>query len=179
MRLPCFALRAVRQPSPDVIRQEGDGLDAGEDVVAVVDSGTHAAGNALQVHGQRDLPDVCVPTAAEVARHNPLHLTYKRWFKICVACRWANATHFAVPPLNRGEPLLVLDYGFPRDGQDQDVLTVCVARVYPLPRFGLYRLRSLRGTIRTRLRGLLHLRSRVEFPSSVPRTTKRARSAQW
>ena len=87
MRLPCFALRAVRPPSPDVPIQEGNGLDAGEDVVAVDDSGNDAKGNALQVQRPRNLPEVYLPTAAEVDRHNLLHLHYTRWCKICVACR--------------------------------------------------------------------------------------------
>ena len=59
----------------------------GDEAKIVDDSGRDGAGNIVQAQRPRDLPEVYVPSPAEVARHNLTHLPYRRWCKICVACR--------------------------------------------------------------------------------------------
>ena len=85
-------------------------------------------GGALEATG---LPEVCQPTAAEIAKHSLTHLPYKRWCKFCVAARMLNAPHFTRPPFSRTSPLLVLDYAFVKHAGDDAWLTVLVGRVYP------------------------------------------------
>ena len=79
----------------------------------------------------RGLPEVCQPTAEEVAKHNLTHLPYKRWCKWCVAARMLNVPHFSKPPFSRECPLLVVDYCFIKHAGDEAWLTVLVGRVYP------------------------------------------------
>ena len=79
----------------------------------------------------REIPEVYIPTAAEVARHNLTHMPYRSWCRICVACCKPNTPHRSLPPFSRRLPLVCLDYCFIRDSVDHDLLTFCVVRVYP------------------------------------------------
>ena len=77
------------------------------------------------------LPDVKPPTQAEVDLHNLTHLPYRRWCRFCVAARRPNSPHLGLPPFSREIPLIVFDYCFLRNIQDQDLITVLCARLYP------------------------------------------------
>ena len=79
----------------------------------------------------KPLPEVKVPTAAEVASHNLTHLPYRRWCMWCVMARRRNNPHWQRPPFSRDIPLLVFDYCFVRNASDQDLITVLVAKLYP------------------------------------------------
>ena len=108
MRLPCFMLRMPVRPPLD--KPEHEGVDMhGEEAHVVDDAGRDRAGNVVQAQRPRDLPEVYVPTPAEVARHNLTHLPYRRLCKICAACRRKNAPHVALPAFTSKQPLLVLD----------------------------------------------------------------------
>ena len=79
----------------------------------------------------RALPDVYVPTKAEVERHNLTHLPYRNWCRICVAGKKPNTPHRSLPPYSRRIPLLVLDYASLRAKDDTVLLTMCSGRLYP------------------------------------------------
>ena len=71
------------------------------------------------------------PTRAEMELHWLTHLPYRSWCKWCVMAKRANSPHFQLPTHSRSVPLLVVDYCFVRDSQDQDLLTCLVGRLYP------------------------------------------------
>ena len=72
------------------------------------------------------------PAPDVVARHNLTHLPYAAWCPHCVAARRANNPHFQnETSFRRMIPLLVLDYCFIRNTQDEDLLTLLVGRLYP------------------------------------------------
>ena len=72
------------------------------------------------------------PAPDVVARHNLTHLPYAAWCPHCVAARRANNSHFRrEESFRRMIPLLVLDYCFVRNNQDEDLLTLLVGRLYP------------------------------------------------
>ena len=78
------------------------------------------------------LPQPKVPTAAQVAAHNITHLPYRPWCPHCVAARRPNSHHrSSSSESQRDTPLLVADYCFIRDNNDDDCATVLVARLYP------------------------------------------------
>ena len=83
---------------------------------------------ALRANG---LPEVCQPTASEIAQHSLTHLPYRRWCKWCVAARMTNTQHWHKPPFSRESPLLVLDYCFLKHAGNDKFLTVLVGRLYP------------------------------------------------
>ena len=131
---PICMLRSVRPdassssgaaPASPPDEEVADGAAEGELVVADVD---HAAVQKALV--PIPLPDVPVPTAEEVRRHNLTHLPYKRWCKWCVCARRNNTPHYRLPPFSRKKPLMVLDYCFLRRSDD-DLITVLVGRLYP------------------------------------------------
>ena len=80
----------------------------------------------------RKVPEPRTPAPDVVARHNLTHLPYASWCPHCVAARRANNPHFQTEEsYRRMIPLLVLDYCFIRNTQDEDLLTVLVGRLYP------------------------------------------------
>ena len=73
-----------------------------------------------------------VPTAAQIAAHNISHLPYRSWCPHCVAARRPNSHHARSSSEDRkSSPLLVADYCFMKDNQDEDITTVLVVRLYP------------------------------------------------
>ena len=91
---------------------------------------TTSDGDSVQV--PRGVPEPKTPAPDIVARHNLTHLPYAAWCPHCVAARRANNPHFQrEETFRRMIPLLVLDYCFIRNAQDEDLLTVLVGRVYP------------------------------------------------
>lgn len=80
----------------------------------------------------RCAPEPKTPAPDVVARHNLTHLPYASWCPHCVAARRANNPHFRrEESFRRMIPLLVLDYCFVRNTQDEDLLTLLVGRLYP------------------------------------------------
>ena len=78
------------------------------------------------------LPAPRTPTRREVEVHNLTHLPYRNWCPHCVAARRANAQHRrSSGPSQRAIPLIVADYCFIRDNEDQDNATVLVAKIIP------------------------------------------------
>ena len=73
-----------------------------------------------------------VPTAAEIMAHNITHLPYRSWCPHCVAARRPNSHHARSKTEDRkASPLLVADYCFMKDNEDEDIVTVLVVRLYP------------------------------------------------
>ena len=67
------------------------------------------------------LPQPKVPTAAQIAAHNLTHLPYRSWCPHCVAARRPNTHHRSSSPgQSRADPLLVADYCFVRDNDDDE-----------------------------------------------------------
>ena len=80
----------------------------------------------------RCAPEPKTPAPDVVARHNLTHLPYASWCPHCVAARRANNPHVRrEESFRRMIPLLVLDYCFVRNTQDEDLLTLLVGRLYP------------------------------------------------
>ena len=71
------------------------------------------------------------PTRAQRERHFLTHLPYAAWCPFCVAARRPNSHHQHSHEHERELPLLVADYGFLRDEQDQDMVSMLVIKVYP------------------------------------------------
>ena len=96
---------------------EGDLIDADDDSV---------------VQPALCLPCPKSPSAAQVAAHNVTHMPYRSWCPHCVASRRPNTQHrSSSSPSDRSDPLLVADYCFIRDSDDETFVTVLVARLYP------------------------------------------------
>ena len=84
------------------------------------------------VQPPRPLPEPKVPTSAQVAAHNLTHLPYRTWCAHCVAARRPNSHHLSASSNSqRSTPLLVADYCFIRDNEDEETATVLVACLYP------------------------------------------------
>ena len=108
------------------------GVERGEDVKSAFDpdSVTTEEGDCVRV--PRCVPSPKTPAPDVVARHNLTHLPYCAWCPHCVAARRANNPHFKrEESFRRMVPLLVLDYCFVRNTQDEDLLTLLVGRLYP------------------------------------------------
>ena len=52
----------------------------------------------------KPLPDVKMPSAAEIARHSLTHIPYRRWCRWCVMARMPNMGHYKLPPFSRSIP---------------------------------------------------------------------------
>ena len=79
------------------------------------------------------MPEPMVPTAAQIAAHNITHLPYRSWCPHCVAARRPNSHHSRTGQSEdqKSSPLLVADYCFMKDFEDEETVTVLVARLYP------------------------------------------------
>ena len=106
--------------------------DLGEDFVCrpcddVVQDET---GEASQLH--RELPAPKPPSKEEVRKHNLTHWPYRSWCPWCVMGRRNAEPHLAAKgAAERSLPLLVLDYAFLRNREDEDFATVLVGKCYP------------------------------------------------
>ena len=59
------------------------------------------------------------------------HLPYDPRCEICVRCKRPNAPHLKAHESERAIPLLVGDYGFIKDGVDEENATILVMKLYP------------------------------------------------
>ena len=107
------------------ILPDSDGLKAvmEEDVIDMDDN--------VVVQPPKPLPEPKVPTKAQVAAHNLTHWPYRSWCPHCVAARRPNSHHRSSSDSQRSAPLLVADYCFVRDNDDEETATVLVACLYP------------------------------------------------
>ena len=127
--------RVVNQPlgtefSSDV--READVL-MGEPIVGVENETLNEHGEGARA--ARPLPSPTAPSRAVRERHNLTHLPYADWCPFCVACRRPNTPHRASHESEREVPLLVADYGFVRNPEDQDVVTMLIIKVMPFKIF--------------------------------------------
>ena len=71
-------------------------------------------------------------SAAEREKHFASgHLPYDPRFKICISCKRPNVPHNQSHESTRTIPLLVGDYGFIKDGTDDENATVLVLKLWP------------------------------------------------
>ena len=71
------------------------------------------------------------PSREVQARHNLTHLPYAAWCPWCVMGRRSNAPHYRSDGSDRSLPLLVADYAFVRDRDDEALATLLVGKLYP------------------------------------------------
>ena len=87
-------------------------------------------GVASQIN--RSLPEPKPPSRDEVRKHNLTHWPYRNWCPWCVMGRRNADPHFqSKESSDRSLPLLVLDYAFLRNKDDDDFATVLVGKCYP------------------------------------------------
>ena len=79
----------------------------------------------------KGLPSPPAMTPTQKAIHDLTHLPYNPACEECVATRRPNSHHRNLHDESRTIPLLVGDYGFPRDTRDQECSTVLVLKLYP------------------------------------------------
>ena len=79
------------------------------------------------------LPQPIVPTKAQIEAHMVGgHLPYRSWCKWCVMARRRNSQHRSQSDSSRRSlPLLVADYCFMRDSNDEELCKTLVSKVYP------------------------------------------------
>ena len=84
----------------------------------------------------KGIPEPKAPPIEAQRRHNLTHWPYAPWCPHCVMGRRLNSPHFQARrgDQTRSLPLLVLDYCFVRNEQDQDLVTVLVGKLYPYRR---------------------------------------------
>ena len=83
----------------------------------------------------RPLPSPKEMSVAQRRIHDITHLPYDPGCGICVSCRRPNSHHRTVKNSERTIPLLVADYGFPENSDDDNTMTLIILRVYP---FNIY-----------------------------------------
>ena len=105
----------------------------GEPIVGVEEETLNEHGEGART--ARPLPSPKAPSKTERDRHNLTHLPYAPWCPFCVACRRPNTPHRASHEARRELPLLVADYGFVRNPEDQDCVTLLVIKVMPFKIF--------------------------------------------
>ena len=79
----------------------------------------------------KPLPSPKPMSDAQRRIHDLTHLPYEPGCPICVSCRRPNDHHRRVKDRERSIPLLVGDYGFPKNSSDDEPLTSLIMRVYP------------------------------------------------
>ena len=79
----------------------------------------------------KPLPSPKTMTEAQRRIHDITHLPYDPGCPICVSCRRPNDHHRRVKDSERTIPLIVADYGFPKNSEDDEALTLLIMRVYP------------------------------------------------
>ena len=84
----------------------------------------------------KGIPEPKAPPIEAQRRHNLTHWPYAPWCPHCVMARRLNSPHFQARrgDQTRSLPLLVLDYCFVRNEQEQDSVTVLVGKLYPYRR---------------------------------------------
>ena len=100
-------------------------LISGEGIVTLDEHGPGAL-QPKQVPGPKEM------SMAERERHFAAgHLPYDPRCEICTSCKRPNAPHVKGHEAERTIPLLVGDYGFVKDGADDENVTVLVLKLYP------------------------------------------------
>ena len=102
-----------------------------KDPIVGVESTTLTEDGRVGAREPRELPSPKTPTEAQRRKHDLTHLPYASWCPFCVSCRRANSHHRQSHESERVIPLLVGDYGFLRDNEDDDSTTILVLRLYP------------------------------------------------
>ena len=87
-------------------------------------------GEASQIH--RALPEPKPPSREDVRKHNLTHWPYRNWCPWCVMGRRNADPHFQAKGADeRSLPLLVLDYAFLRNKEDDEFATILIGKCYP------------------------------------------------
>ena len=79
----------------------------------------------------RGVPQPKAPSREVRLRHNLTHLPYAGWCPWCVMGRKCNSPHFQSDGSDRSIPLLVMDYAFVRNKEDEVLATMLAGRLYP------------------------------------------------
>ena len=87
--------------------------------------------NVLVRSLQGPVPSPKKMSAAQRRIHDITKLPYDPGCGICVSCRRPNNHHRTVKTSERTIPLLVAVYGFPKDSEDDNTMTLLIMRVYP------------------------------------------------
>ena len=102
-----------------------DEVIAGEGIVTLDKNGPGAL-QPKQVTGPKEM------TKIERERHFAAgHLPYDPRCEICTSCKKPNAPHLKSHESERTIPLLVGDYGFIKDGSDDENVTILVLKLFP------------------------------------------------
>ena len=102
-----------------------DDLISGEGIVTLDEHGPGAL-QPKQVPGPKEM------SKAERERHFAAgHLPYDPRCEICSSCKKPNVPHAKSHEAERTIPLLVGDYGFVKDGSDDENVTVLVLKLFP------------------------------------------------
>ena len=102
-----------------------DDLIAGEGIVTLDKNGPGAV-QPKQIPGPKEM------SKSERERHFAAgHLPYDPRCEICISSKKPNAPHVKSHESDRTIPLLVGDYGFMKDGSDDENVTVLVLKLYP------------------------------------------------
>ena len=102
-----------------------DDLISGEGIVTLDEHGPGAL-QPKQVPGPKEM------SKAERERHFAAgHLPYDPRCEICSSCKKPNVPHVKGHEAERTIPLLVGDYGFVKDGSDDENVTILVLKLFP------------------------------------------------
>ena len=112
-------------PIADERREVSDDHDKEPEVIV--------SGDGVAAQVPMGLPAPQLPSKAMIDRHNLTHIPYAPWCEHCVSARRNNTAHKQkfCAAYRRSIPLLVMDYGFARDGRNKDLTTTLIAKVYP------------------------------------------------
>ena len=121
------------------------------------------------------LPSPKEPTQAQRERHNICHWPYESWCPVCVATRRPNDHHRTCLRTDREVPLLVADYAFVRNSNDDALVCVLIARLKPLgvflacivPNKGVHEVAIARFTRFIMEMGLVHFTYRSDKEPSI------------
>ena len=123
------------------VRAEDDGWESLADSPVVPAVARDGGGEDVDIIGADDdeviqvakaMPEPILPTQAVIDAHNLTHWPYRSWCPHCVAARRPNSQHRRKSSsTRRTAPLLVADYCFVRDLEDQQLAKVFVARLEP------------------------------------------------
>ena len=102
-----------------------DDLIAGDKFITLDEHGPGAI-QPKQIPGPKEM------TRAEREKHFAAgHLPYDPRCEICTSCKRPNIPHVKSHESDRTIPLLVGDYGFVKDGSDDENATLLVMKLYP------------------------------------------------
>ena len=85
-------------------------------------------GQVEEAVASRPTRDPHAPTKAEREAHEATHLPFRSWCPFCIAGRRDNPGHVKRPEEERTVPEVALDYAFVRRQEEDDTLTVLVAK---------------------------------------------------